>query len=338
MGDADRDDNAPRDGDIFRWPPPRHDHHAAAAPRGRVSPASGFVCPREDLAGRVRDRTVTLLDDCLDTFELYRRVAATSDARTHRRRARARATRRAAQGAGPRQRRIGAYHTAILRLRAWCEQDPDSVAREMVALMIAQVEQDLRCAAAKRVLTSGSEWEAINDAKVRAVTWLRTARDELIAGLGWPHPGEEVVVQTTYTAGSGKRAQQRTHDGLACYATSFNTANTMHLVSIPDALDHAHASWTPLRDGNSGPAMPDGDIPTPVPSGTCPKHFSRVAGENEPAHAHNGKRKEATIGRHGPAQYDQHLRATRTTSAWLNSSTTALSWAQAVCAGQMESG
>jgi hypothetical protein len=230
-----------------------------SAPRP-ITPISGFVCPREDLQGRVRDGTVTLLDDCLDTFELYRRVAATSDDRTHRRRALGQPD-ELRKALALDSDEYAAYHAAILRLRAWCEQDPDSAAREMVALTIAQVEQDLRCAAAKRVLTDASRWQAVNDAKVRAVTWLYTARDELVAGLGWPHPGEEVIVQTTYTAGVGKRAEQVTYDGPAWYATSFNTMNTMHSVSVVDALDHAHVVWTPLRDGNHGPAMPDGDIP-----------------------------------------------------------------------------
>ena len=225
-----------------------------------VTPISGFVCPREDLTGRVRDRTITLLDECLDAFELYRRVAATSDDRAHRRRALGQPDELRKALALDSDEYV-AYHAAILGLRAWCEQDLDTAAGEMVALSIAQVERDLRCVAAKRVLADTSRWEAINDAKVQAVTWLYTARDELTAGLGWPHPGEEVIVQTTYTAGVGRRAQQRTYDGPASYATSSNTMNTMHSVSVVDALDHAHVYWTPLRDGNSGPAMPDGDIP-----------------------------------------------------------------------------
>ena len=88
----------------------------------------------------MRDRTITLLDDCLDTFELYRLVAATSDDRTHRRRA---------LGSPDELRKAlaldsdeyAAYHAAVLTLRAWCEQDPDSAAGEMVALTIEQVEQ-----------------------------------------------------------------------------------------------------------------------------------------------------------------------------------------------------
>ena len=237
-----------------------------AAPRRRrrasrpPTTISGFVCPREDLAGRVRERTLMLLDECLDTFELYRLVAATSDDRAHRRRALGNPD-ELRKALALDSDEYAAYHAAILQLRAECEQDPGSAAREMVALTIAHVEQDLRCAAAKRVLTDPSRWQAVNDAKVRAVTWLYTARDELIAGLGWPHPGEEVIVQTTYTAGVGKRAEQVTYDGVARYATSFNTMNTMHSVSVVDALDHAHVIWTPIRDGNSGPAMPDGDIP-----------------------------------------------------------------------------
>ena len=221
---------------------------------------SGFVCPREDLAGRVHDRTLTLVDECLDTFELYRLVAATSDDRAHRRRALGNPD-ELRKALALDSDEYTAYHAAVLTLRAWCERHPDTAAGEMVALTVAQVERDLSCAAAKRTLTDPSRWQAVNDAKVRAVTWLYTARDELIAGLGWPHPGEEVIVQTTYTAGVGKHAQQVTYDGVAWYATSFNTMNTMHSVSVVDALDHAHVLWTPMRDGDHGPAMPDGDIP-----------------------------------------------------------------------------
>lgn len=63
-------------------PTPQRRRRRAQRP---ATPVSGFVCPRAHLAGRVRDRTTILLDACLDTFELYRRVAATSDDRAHRR-------------------------------------------------------------------------------------------------------------------------------------------------------------------------------------------------------------------------------------------------------------
>lgn len=238
-------------------PTPQRRRRRAQRP---ATPVSGFVCPRAHLAGRVRDRTTILLDACLDTFELYRRVAATSDDRAHRRNAvgRADAVREALALTSS---EYVAYHDAVTRLRAWCADDPDTAAGELVALSIAQVEQELRCAAAQRALSDASQWQAVNDAKVQAVTWLHTARDEMIAGLGWPHPGEEVVVQTTYTAGTGRNASQRAYDGVAWYATSCNTMNTMHSVSIADALDHAHVYWTPLRDGDHGPAMPGGGVP-----------------------------------------------------------------------------
>ena len=239
--------------------PPTPQRRRRRAPRP-ATPVSGFVCPRQDLAGRVRDRTTILLDACLDTFEMYRCLAATSSERTHRRLSLGQpdALRQALKLDSD---EYAAYHAAVLDLRAWCEQDPDTAAREMTALSIEQVEQELRCAAAQRVLSDASQWQAVNDAKVQAVTWLYTARDEMIAGLGWPHPGEEVVVQTTYTAGTGRHASQRAYDGVAWYATSFNTTNTMHSVSVADALDHAHVIWTPMREGDHGPAMPDGDIP-----------------------------------------------------------------------------
>src|SRR3982751_3926657 len=120
-----------------------------AAPRRRrrasrtPTTISGFVCPREDLAGRVRERTLMLLDECLDTFELYRLVAATSDDRAHRRRALGNPDElRKALALGSDE--YAAYHAAILQLRAECQQDPGSAAREMVALTIAHVDQDLR--------------------------------------------------------------------------------------------------------------------------------------------------------------------------------------------------
>jgi hypothetical protein len=151
-------------------------------------------------------------------------------------------------------------HRAAEDLRRLCLADPQTAEAERQELMRMQAEGEIRCEAGIKRERTAAAREMIRQRWVSERWRIIESRDALAIGLGWPHRGELVTIDTWH----GRDGEELHVTGTAMYLNSYDTHNVGHQVWVPEVSANRHegtllVQWEPRQDrwGNADPA---GDI------------------------------------------------------------------------------